>query len=38
VFSAKRKKDAPLSYIAIAKKFTRLRAAAGIPDDLVLYS
>jgi integrase len=38
VFSAKRKKDAPLSYVAIAKRFTRLRAAAGIPDDLVLYS
>jgi integrase len=38
VFPAKLKKDAPLSYVAIAKRFTRLREAAGIPDDLVLYS
>jgi integrase len=38
VFPSPRKKNSPLGYTVITKRFRALRKAAGIPADLVLYS
>jgi site-specific recombinase XerD len=38
VFPSSRKKGFPMGYTAISKRFKKLREAAGIPADLVLYS
>ena len=38
VFPSPRKKGAHMSYFSVAKEFTNTRTAAGLPEDLVLYS
>jgi hypothetical protein len=38
VFPSSRKKGFPIGYTPISKRFKKLREAAGIPADLVLYS
>lgn len=38
VFPSKRKKKAHISYFPVAKQFSKAREAAGLPDDIVLYS
>lgn len=38
VFPSKRKKGSHISYFPVAKQFSKAREAAGLPDDLVLYS
>ena len=38
VFPSLRKKGAHISYFPVAKQFGKTRKAAGLPDDIVLYS
>lgn len=38
VFPSSRKKGSHISYFPVAQHFARTRKAAGLPDDLVLYS
>jgi site-specific recombinase XerD len=38
VFPSPRKKGSHISYFPVAKQFSKTRAKAGLPDDIVLYS
>ena len=38
VFPSSRKKGSHISYFPVAKQFGKARKAAGLPDDIVLYS
>jgi integrase len=38
VFPSPRKRGAHISYFPVAKQFGKARKAAGLPDDIVLYS